>query len=561
MAAATEEPMPSEPSRIFPQTKNADFQRQFSLAADQRIKNPLGSKMKFSEGVLFMMNSLTGLSLLTLPYGFAQAGLLLGALIIMGCMIISFITATFMCEALTIANALEYEAAEKQVLEHQAPEVRQALRDAIDEVARGDESNSMRKKLLDFNAVDFRPFRGQTLEVFQAENRVKNPDREFKIRERVELGAVGERVLKKGSDKVIAATIYVMILSFTYGTVSALVVTVNQSLAHTLLGAWRLIGYGELNANEVYTCCVIVVFFITLPLCFKNLQNTKAFTVVIMWCRFLAIAILLLVGIYKCIERLERESLGSILQDVPLWKPSGFVAVFGNSVFLCGIHHYLPSMISPLKEQTQAPKVIITAFSSCYLLIVSICATALVAWGEETWSKCSSRPGGHYCQIQPLYNLNFAPLSLAGGSVALFLLAYPAMAIASIPIAAITTRNTMGQWLQVKPPDPEAGVSLCSKTGCLTLAVLVPPFTVALITTDVQAVIQYVGGYAGLSVSFLCPMILLIRCRQILHLEKVNDSTKRPLKSRFANTAGYTVVTMLYLFALYMVTKRLFFSN
>lgn len=67
-------------------------------------------------------------------------------------------------EALTIANALEYEAAEKQVLEHQAPEVRQALRDAIDEVARGDESNSMRKKLLDFNAVDFRPFRGQTLE-------------------------------------------------------------------------------------------------------------------------------------------------------------------------------------------------------------------------------------------------------------------------------------------------------------------------------------------------------------------------------------------------------------
>ena len=29
--------------------------------------------------VIFMMNSLTGLSLLTLPYGFAQAGLILGA--------------------------------------------------------------------------------------------------------------------------------------------------------------------------------------------------------------------------------------------------------------------------------------------------------------------------------------------------------------------------------------------------------------------------------------------------------------------------------------------------
>ena len=49
-------------------------------------------------GVIFMMNSLTGLSLLTLPYGFGEAGFLLGALIILGCRIISFMTATFMCD-------------------------------------------------------------------------------------------------------------------------------------------------------------------------------------------------------------------------------------------------------------------------------------------------------------------------------------------------------------------------------------------------------------------------------------------------------------------------------
>lgn len=63
-------------------------------------------------------------------------------------------------------------------------------------------------------------------------------------------------------------------------------------------------------------------------------------------------------------------------------------------------------------------------------------------------------------KIQPLYNLNFSSLSLGGGSVALFLLAYPAMAIASIPIAAITTRNTMGQWLSIKPADPDKPYTL-----------------------------------------------------------------------------------------------------
>ena len=275
-----------------------------------------------------------------------------------------------------------------------------------------------------------------------------------------------------------------------------------------------------IEQQEVYTPCVIAVFFITLPLCFKNLQNTKKFTVVIMWCRFLAISILLIVGVYKSIVRFQNEDFHEIMQDVPLWKPSGFVAVFGNSVFLCGIHHYLPSMfpgslteffflisahfygdcgiadccwylaqgnvhqtnqwflpavpppraplkpsllfepcwyamtrgchhlilpnfcansaswiwqwinpyaisihimcsgqhssishlanpsgnprpprISPLEQQTQAPSVIGTAFSSCYLLILAICGTALVAWGNQSWSSCSSMPGGHYCHL------------------------------------------------------------------------------------------------------------------------------------------------------------------
>ena len=50
-------PMPTEPSRIFPQTKNEDFRRQFSLAADERVINKLGTKMKFSEGAWHFFES------------------------------------------------------------------------------------------------------------------------------------------------------------------------------------------------------------------------------------------------------------------------------------------------------------------------------------------------------------------------------------------------------------------------------------------------------------------------------------------------------------------------
>ena len=104
MAGEGSASLPTEQSRIFPETRRESFKRQFSEAADERVQNKLGSKMKFSEGVIFMMNSLTGLSVLTFPYGFAQAGILLGALIILASMIISFMTATFMCDLLLVSR-------------------------------------------------------------------------------------------------------------------------------------------------------------------------------------------------------------------------------------------------------------------------------------------------------------------------------------------------------------------------------------------------------------------------------------------------------------------------
>merc|ERR1712232_518733 len=133
------------------------------------------------------------------------------------------------------------------------------------------------------------------------------------------------------------------------------------------------------------------------------------------------------------------------------------------------------------------------------------------------------------------------------------------MAIASIPIAAITTRNTMGRWLGIPAADPNAPYTP-SNIG-LTLLVLVPPFGVALITTNVQAVIKYVGSYAGLTVAILCPLILLVRMRRALGLERKTDKIKRPLKSPFANPIGYVTVVIFYCIAFVLVTKKLFFMD
>mmetsp|Transcript_132720 Transcript_132720/g.343433 ORF Transcript_132720/g.343433 Transcript_132720/m.343433 type:complete len:540 (+) Transcript_132720:65-1684(+) len=538
----------TSPGKVFKESSDQTLLRAFSAEADSMTQSAIGAQMTPSQTVIFILNSLTGLSLLTLPYGFSQAGLVLGAALLFACMALAFVTATFMCEALTIANALTYEEAERKVIE-QKPELRQKLHDERQEFVRNS-GKDLAQQLLPH---------GATVADFVSEVQRENAVSEFKIRERVELGPLGEMVLRQSGKRAMADAIYLMVVVFTYGTASALAVTVNSSLSHTFCAAKALATNNEdCDDDAVYSVCVIISFFITLPLCFANLQKTKKFTQVIMMLRFIAIAIMLAVATWMAAGRVAKEGSTAVLKTLPMWHSENFMSVFGNAVFLFGIHHYLPSMISPLEPQTKAPCAIATAFLSCYVLIVGVCATALVAWGGETQPTCSDKPGGHFCSVQPLYNLNFAPLPGLGGAVAIFLTSYPAMAIASIPIAAITTRNTMARWLGITLPDPDKPFTF--NNVVMTLAVLMPPSIVALITKNVQAVIKYVGGYAGLTVAILCPLLLVIKCREALRLSTTDRlHEQRPLKSPFGNLGGYIFVIVFYVLALVLVTKQLFF--
>merc|ERR1712007_350851 len=102
-----------------------------------------------------------------------------------------------------------------------------------------------------------------------------------------------------------------------------------------------------------------------------------------------------------------------------------------------------------------------------------------------------------------------------------------------------------------------------TRTNCiLTLVVLVPPFGVASITQDVQAVVKYVGGYLGLAVAFLFPALLVFLGRRKLHLNRPDMAHLRwPLKSPFASRPTYVLVGLFLLAALSLTTKQLFFAS
>jgi len=210
-----------------------------------------------------------------------------------------------------------------------------------------------------------------------------------------------------------------------------------------------------------------------------------------------------------------------------------------------------------VSPQRRIPHVVAIGFVVIYLFHLAICSTALVAWTGEADFSCSDKVGGHFCLVQQLYNLNFVPLNWAGGVIGIFITMYPSLSIANFPLQVITVRNTLSLLLDLQPTGAGESI-LARKNVCLLLAVLLPPFAVAMITRDVQGIIKVVGCYAGLTLSFLVPLVLVRVGREKLaevwggHVQ----SARRPLKSPFGTSFGYSLVLCFYVGALALFTRQ-----
>lgn len=479
---------------------------QWSHEAAKAVKNPIGDPVTPAISVMFMLNSMTGVSVLTLPYAFSKAGLWLGALVVFVCMAVGFVTGTFMCEAFSIACAIRFEQVRSLMVDDMnSPTVPQAKR--------------------------------------------------YRIRERMEIGYLGELLL---NNKLFSGLVYLVVVLHMYGANTVLVVLVNKALSHATVSVMSMFG-GFADESMVYRVCLIVTLCVIFPLCLRDLQRTKKFTLYLMVFKFTAISLFMIVSTVKAVERVQAEGASAVFSAIPTWNMDYVALVFGNAVFLFCQHHMLPSMVAPVQPQDKIPHVIGVSFILISLFSCAVNATALLAWSQETEADCSATAGGNYCIVQPMYNLNFAPLDWFGGALGIFIVAYPAMSLANFPVQAITTRNTLNLLFGFEPLD--AAKPFTVQNLGLLLAVWIPPYAVAFITTDVQTLIQYFGGYTGLTIAFLFPMALMLGGRRKFGLSRCGGNDEaRPLQSYFGNVGGYCLVALFYVVALGMVTQKLFFT-
>eukprot|EP00971_Amphidinium_carterae_P314080 6242623-Amphidinium_carterae.1 len=265
-----EEAMTGKKSIAFADLRRLSLVRRASFLADESVEGKVGIKIGDFVAGIFASNSLTGIGVLTVPFAFKEAGWLLGLTTLLVCMFMAFITGTYIIEAEAIANAMHYA----EGVGHLAEDLLPKLKDECVQ-QHADPSDAVR--------------------LFQGASLKSNSDSAFKIRDRIEVGTIGERLL---SNRVARGLVYLAIICFIYGSLSAFVVTVNTSLSHTLasmlaVGCKRWTCPWKGDAAALYPFCLVATFLLAFKLCLGDLQKTKKFTVIVMVIRFVAMGIML----------------------------------------------------------------------------------------------------------------------------------------------------------------------------------------------------------------------------------------------------------------------------
>eukprot|EP00929_Paragymnodinium_shiwhaense_P010261 TRINITY_DN11483_c0_g1_i1.p1 TRINITY_DN11483_c0_g1~~TRINITY_DN11483_c0_g1_i1.p1 ORF type:complete len:503 (-),score=80.87 TRINITY_DN11483_c0_g1_i1:266-1774(-) len=445
-------------------------------------------------GSAFMLNMVLGTGPLTLPYAFEEAGIVLSSVFVGVLMILSYMSATFVVEALSRAGKVRRSPAAKEPAQRQARELE--LEEQLSPSAAG------------------------------------MADDESEISERLELGAIAEAVMPPGLSKVP----YVVLIVYAYGVLSVYVISGVSSIASLI---------GDVHGVDSYYLLLAGFICVVSPLCLMDFSKTRPLQVCIAIVRIVVVILMMMVMVRYMADGVTKMERSQKWREMPLWNIGGLPTLFGNAAFTFMIHHSIPGVVYPMKKHTQANKAIGWTYAVAYVMYIVLCLFALWSFGDIQYKSCHNQPS-HPCKVQPLFNLNFASADFQWA--AKFIVGYPCLVISVFPLVAITLRNNLKALCGVK--DDRASGGRDWRNLGFTLAAVVPPFTVALFTRDVQVVMTYVGGYFGLMLMFLVPALLVRYARRAW-------SGPCALRSPFDGRLSLSVILVAFVGAIVFNTVKL----
>ncbi|XP_049602113.1 transmembrane protein 104 isoform X1 [Syngnathus scovelli] len=474
-------------------------------------------------GLVYMFNLIVGTGALTMPRAFATAGWVVSLTLISFLAFMSYMTTTFVIEAMAAANAhLRWKRREQdeQINDDSASDISDD-----DSTARG-RAEPETKPILSVQRS------GSTVD-------------HFDIAERVEMGQMASMFF----NKVGVNMFYICIIVYLYGDMAIYAAAVPISLMEVACGNHSCSAgavkyndtdacWGSVTRKDAYRVFLSIFTVLLGPFTFFNAQKTKylqILTSLMRWIAFTMMIILALLRIGKG-EGEGRPSAASL---------AGVPNLFGVCVYSFMCQHSLPSVVTPISEKK---RVGVLALAN-YVLILGFYAllsfTAIFCFDSAL--------------LHDMYTLNFTDNChvLDVAALRYFLGLFPVFTISTnFPIIAVTLRNN---WKTLFHREGGTYPWVVDRV-VFPLITLVPPILVAFCTHNLESLVGITGAYAGTGIQYVVPALLVYHARR--HVEPI--TARRAVnthRSPFRHAAWVWFVLLWAVFCLMFVTANIILTD
>ncbi|XP_054289417.1 transmembrane protein 104 homolog [Macrosteles quadrilineatus] len=449
-------------------------------------------------GLVYIFNLIVGTGALTLPAAFYRSGWALGSILMCILSFVSYVTATFVVEAMATSNALLNFSKAKQLrrIGHYLDMAHQISGYTTESEEESYRSPSEESPLTAPGSI---------------QNFPSDPVAFYTIDNKVEMGEMAALLFNRGG----RLAFFLCFVSYLFGDLSIYAAAIGQSLVDTYCKSTNFTdpddkpclpnhSYSTIEAYRVFLITFLLIFG---PFVFFNVQKTKYIQLFTTLTRWLAFTVM----IYLTVSRLLDPS-------VPHSSPhpavvSGFPSLLSSCVYAFMCHHSLPSLLSPIRNKENLHRNLAADYLLVLMFYLTLAVPAVFAFPH----------------INDLFTLNFVPQP--GDSEELqiadyFLILFPVFTLtASFPVISVTLRNNLQS---VVSPSRSKLLRLV----ILPLAAVVPPVLLAVFLPNLQFLVGITGAYAGVGIQYVIPATLVMSSRRSVprELSSVENTFASPFR-------------------------------
>uniref|UniRef100_A0A3Q3KIY0 Amino acid transporter transmembrane domain-containing protein n=1 Tax=Monopterus albus TaxID=43700 RepID=A0A3Q3KIY0_MONAL len=459
-------------------------------------------------GLVYMFNLIVGTGALTMPKAFATAGWVVSIALISVLGFMSYMTTTFVIEAMAAANAqLRWKRREQE----ETDESDSTSEYSDDDVMGRGRSEPETKPILSVREYDRLSFH-------------------FCLSVGVNMFYICIIVYLYGDLAIYAAAVPISLMEVVCGNHSCSAGSVKYNDTDPC--------WGPVTRKDAYRVFLSVFTLLLGPFTFFSAQKTKylqILTSVMRWIAFTMMIILALIRISK----------GTGEGHPPMASFSGVPNLFGVCVYSFMCQHSLPSLVTPISDKKRVGVLVLADYILILGFYVLLSFTAIFCFDSSL--------------LHDMYTLNFTDNCnvLDIPVLRYFLGLFPVFTISTnFPIIAVTLRNN---WKTLFHRDGGTYPWVVDRV-VFPLITLVPPVVVAFCTHNLESLVGITGAYAGTGIQYIVPAFLVYYARR--HLEPVmgRDAVNKH-QSPFRHAFWVWFVLLWATFCLMFVTANIILTD